>query len=359
MIHNSNIFAVIVSGILLASAADTVAQTTDVSRSKSASRIVGNDWLGLEGHAYAFVRSYNRDTRNQVYTGGNSIISSAHARGYLRATAKILKQSMELGRFDASANAYSRTTSASMNGSYLLRLAGKTMVSQSFNRMAQRLESEDERRRRLLADLGHELRTPLTVIRGEIEAVIDGVHEPESLANVVDEVEIMERLLDDLRTLALAEAGGLELRLETTDLGALARDVLASFAAPLSRQNVEATLATVAEPVEVEVDPHRIHQVMSNLVSNSLAQMSDGGRLHVTVSQTEITVSDTGPGIPEDDLARVFDRFERAADSTGSGLGLSIARDLVEAHGGAIAASNRSGGGALFTITLPDQPPGP
>ena len=233
------------------------------------------------------------------------------------------------------------------------------MVSQSFNRMAQRLESEDERRRRLLADLGHELRTPLTVIRGEIEAVIDGVHEPESLANVVDEVEIMERLLDDLRTLALAEAGGLELRLETTDLGALARDVLASFAAPLSRQNVEATLATVAEPVEVEVDPHRIHQVMSNLVSNSLAQMSDGGRLHVTVSQTEITVSDTGPGIPEDDLARVFDRFERAADSTGSGLGLSIARDLVEAHGGAIAASNRSGGGALFTITLPDQPPGP
>ena len=232
------------------------------------------------------------------------------------------------------------------------------MVSHSFNRMAQRLENEDERRRRLLADLGHELRTPLTVIRGEIEAVIDGVHEPESLANVVDEVEIMERLLEDLRTLALAEAGGLDLRLETTDLGALAGDVVASFSAPLSRQDIEATVETVAESVEAEVDPHRIHQVLSNLVSNSLEQMPDGGRLHITVAQNKITVSDTGPGIPDDSLSSVFDRFEKAADSKGSGLGLSIARDLVEAHGGTITAGNRPGGGAVFTIKLPDQPPG-
>ena len=101
-------------------------------------------------------------------------------------------------------------------------------VSSAFNKMADRLEAEDERRRRLLADLGHELRTPLTVIRGEIEAVIDAVHSPTNLVNVVDEVELMERLLEDLRTLALAEAGGLELVMETTDLGELVSDVAAS-----------------------------------------------------------------------------------------------------------------------------------
>lgn len=232
-------------------------------------------------------------------------------------------------------------------------------VSASFNRMAERLEAEEERRRRLLADLGHELRTPLTVIRGEIEAVIDGVHEPGSLNNVVDEVELMDRLLEDLRTLALAESGGLQLVVEPTDLGELAADVADSFASVMTAQGVELVMQRDSAGT-ADVDPHRIHQVVANLVSNALAHMRDGGTLEVIVDGTEITVADTGRGLPGD-TESVFDRFVKAADSAGSGLGLSIARDLVEAHGGTITAANRREGGARFTVALetrrpPDDP---
>ncbi|MGB7860570.1 MAG: ATP-binding protein [Acidimicrobiia bacterium] len=224
-------------------------------------------------------------------------------------------------------------------------------VTTSFNRMAERLEEDDERRRRLIADLGHELRTPLTVIQGEIEAVLDGVHPPASLRNVVDEVDLMDRLLDDLRTLALAEAGQLALILEPTDIGDLAGDVVTSFSSIISTQEIELQLH-IANGSVVEVDPHRLHQVISNLVSNALRKMPDGGRLSLTVDGRRITVEDTGPGIADAEIDSIFNRFERGSDSSGSGLGLSIVRDLVEAHGGTIRASNRVGGGAVFEIEL-------
>ena len=224
-------------------------------------------------------------------------------------------------------------------------------VSASFNKMADRLEAEDEQRRRLLADLGHELRTPLTVIRGEIEAVIDGVHPPSSLHNVVDEVALMDRLLEDLRTLALAESGGLELVTEPTDLGELVSDVVDSFTSVSAAQAVEVSVEN-SGAATAEIDPHRIHQVIGNLIANALAHMRAGGRLEVSVDGTVIEVADTGPGLPED-TESVFDRFVKAADSTGSGLGLSIARDLTEAHGGTIEAANRPGGGAVFVVRLP------
>jgi two-component system, OmpR family, sensor histidine kinase BaeS len=230
-------------------------------------------------------------------------------------------------------------------------------VSGSFNRMAARLEEEDERRRRLLADLGHELRTPLTVIRGEIEAVLDGLHEPESLSSVIDEVDLMERLLEDLRVLTLAEAGRLQLHREPTDISAVIGDVVSSFSTALQAHNVESQMEVEAGLAELDVDPYRLRQVLSNLVSNALNQMQDGGRLevsaHLEQSVVRIEVADTGPGIPPDRLEQVFERFVKSGDSTGSGLGLSIARDLVEAHGGTIAAANRPDGGAVFSIALP------
>jgi two-component system sensor histidine kinase BaeS len=230
-------------------------------------------------------------------------------------------------------------------------------VSGSFNRMAARLEEEDERRRRLLADLGHELRTPLTVIRGEIEAVLDGLHEPESLSHVVDEVELMERLLEDLRILTLTEAGRLRLHKETTDIEVVIGDVIASFASLLERQGVAAVIEVRPDLPEFELDHHRLRQVLANLISNAAAQMPDGGTLRVESSQDGgslvVAVSDTGPGIPEDRLERVFERFVKAADSRGTGLGLSIARDLVEAHGGSLHAANRAQGGAVFIVRLP------
>ena len=225
-------------------------------------------------------------------------------------------------------------------------------VSSSFNQMAERLEDEDERRRRLLADLGHELRTPLTVIKGEIEAVLDGVHTPGSLGNVVDEVELMDRLLEDLRTLALAEAGSLELVTEPTDIGQLTRDVFASFTSVMTSQGVAGSVAA-EQAEEADIDPHRMHQVIGNLISNALSHMPAGGRLDVSVEGKTIRVADTGPGISEDQLPAIFDRFVKASDSTGSGLGLSIARDIVEAHGGTITAANRQAGGAVFEVKLP------
>ncbi len=230
-------------------------------------------------------------------------------------------------------------------------------VGASFNRMAARLEEEDERRRRLLADLGHELRTPLTVIRGEIEAVLDGVHPPQSLSNVIDEVDLMERLLEDLRVLTLTEAGRLQLHKEATDVGTLIIDVVDSFGMAIESRQVHATVTVADRAGEIEVDPYRLRQVLANLVSNALNQMPEGGELRITANRADgwvtIDVADTGPGIAPDRLEQVFQRFVKAGDSTGSGLGLSIARDLVEAHGGTIEASNREGGGAVFTIRVP------
>lgn len=231
-----------------------------------------------------------------------------------------------------------------------------TAVNRSFNKMAERLEEENRRRRRLISDIGHELRTPMTVIRGEVEAVLDGLHAPDELSNVIDEIDLIDRLLDDLRLLSMAEAGTLRLETEPTDLGELARAVLASFSNMASSQGVEVEVVT-KPTAEAEVDPHRIHQVLSNLVANALRQMPMGGRLQVGVSgddeEVVIEVADTGPGIPDDDLERVFDRFVRSADSTGAGLGLSISRDLVSAHDGSITAANREGGGAVFTVVMP------
>jgi signal transduction histidine kinase len=230
-------------------------------------------------------------------------------------------------------------------------------IGASFNRMAARLEEEDERRRRLLADLGHELRTPLTVIRGEIEAVIDGVHPPASLNGVVDEVDLMERLLEDLRVLTLTEAGRLQLHREALEVETLVGDVITSFATAIEARKVRASVEVAVSAGEIEVDPYRMRQVLANLVSNALNQMPDGGVLSISARGSAhgvtIEVGDTGPGIPPDRMEEVFQRFVKAGDSTGTGLGLSIARDLVEAHGGTLEAGNRPGGGALFTVSLP------
>jgi two-component system, OmpR family, sensor histidine kinase BaeS len=229
-------------------------------------------------------------------------------------------------------------------------------VGRSFNKMAERLEEEDVRRRRLIADIGHELRTPMTVIRGEVEAVLDGLHSPTDLSNVIDEIDVIDRLLDDLRLLSMAEAGTLRLETEPTDIGDLVRAVVGSFSNMTAAHAVEVRVEA-DEVGEIDVDPHRIHQVISNLVANALSQMPEGGRLDVTVTgdaeALTIRVADTGPGIPDDDFEKVFDRFVRSTDSTGTGLGLSISRDLVETHGGTITAANRESGGAVFTVDLP------
>lgn len=232
-------------------------------------------------------------------------------------------------------------------------------VMTSFNEMARRLEDADEQRRRLLADLGHELRTPLTVIRGEMEAIVDGVHEPdpEHMELLLDEVAVMERLLEDLRTLSMAEAGSLALHPEPTDLVALVTEATESHRRTAQAQAVVVLVDGGVDVGEVFVDPVRIREVVSNLVVNSLRAMPDGGalmlRVQVETREAVIRVSDTGVGIAADDIEPVFERFHKGSSSAGSGLGLTISRDLVEAHGGSISISSDVGTGTTVEVRLP------
>jgi signal transduction histidine kinase len=246
------------------------------------------------------------------------------------------------------------------------------VLTSSFNSMAAQLAEADEQRRRFLADVTHELRTPLAVLHSGIEAQIDGIHprDERHLASLLEETERLGRLVGDLHTLALADAGRIVLHRERVSPAALVADAVAGHSAVAERAGV--ALSTAIDPtlagigtgtstgVELDVDPVRIRQVLDNLLSNAVRHTPEGGDVRVTVEPDEgpppsvrVTVSDAGPGFAPDTVDQVFDRFTRSADSTGSGLGLSIARDLVEAHGGTIRARNEPAGGATVTFTLP------
>ncbi len=232
-------------------------------------------------------------------------------------------------------------------------------VVRSFNDMADQLEQADVQRRRLLADLGHELRTPLTVVRGEIEAMIDGVHEAdaEHLQLLLDEVTVMERLLADLRTLSLAESGALALHPEPTDVSGTVADVADTYRRVARQSGVEIDTELDHTLADQWIDPVRLREVVTNLVVNALNAMPDGGRLVLRTRDVAggavIEVADTGRGIRSADLESVFDRFHKGPSSKGSGLGLTISRDLVQAHGGTLEIVKSDATGTLVRVTLP------
>jgi signal transduction histidine kinase len=231
-------------------------------------------------------------------------------------------------------------------------------VLASFNRMAARLQAADEQRRRLLADVGHELRTPLTVLRGDLEAMVDGVRpvDPDHLRQLLDDIAVVEHLLDDLRTLSLAESGALVLHREPADLAEVARDAVDHLRRVAAAEQVH--LQVDASPVPViDVDPARIHQVVSNLVGNAVGATPPGGEVTVAVREGSggvvLDVRDTGVGIPPDQTDLVFERFHKGAGSSGTGLGLTISRDLVAAHGGTLDIAETSPDGTTMRVTLP------
>jgi two-component system sensor histidine kinase BaeS len=226
----------------------------------------------------------------------------------------------------------------------------------AFNEMAGRLDSSETARRRFLADVTHELRTPLTVLQAGIEAQLDGIHPRDDahLALLRDQTRTLDRLVEDLRTLALGDAGRLTLHSETISARSVADDAIAAIASSADGRGV--TVALVGDDVVLEADPVRLTQVLTNLLTNAVRHTPPGGVVTVTIAaagdNVVISVVDTGPGIAGDP-ERIFDRFARAADSGGSGLGLTIARQLVERHGGTLVAANDPAGGARFTVTLP------
>jgi two-component system, OmpR family, sensor histidine kinase BaeS len=232
-------------------------------------------------------------------------------------------------------------------------------LASGFDTMVARLETDEEQRRTLLADVSHELRTPLTVITGNLEAVLDGVYPADAahLTPILDETRVMERLIEDLRTVALSEAGTLPLHPEPTDPDLLLSEVARSFRAAAEAVGVMVTAEAPDDLPIIEIDPVRIREVLSNLVANALRHTPGGGSIvlqgAVEGGRVVLTVRDTGPGIDPALLPHVFDRFVKGETSRGSGLGLAIARGLVQAHGGEISVVSPAGGGTTFRVELP------
>jgi len=236
-------------------------------------------------------------------------------------------------------------------------------LMEAFNSMAARLEADEEQRRTLLADVSHELRTPLAVLRGELEAMVDGIHPVDEahLAGAVDQIEMLTKLVEDLRTLALAEAGTLPMHPEPTDVAILCADVAASFEGLAAEHSVRLELTVPEDLPLVDLDPLRIRQVIGNLVANALRYAPADTAVTVDArsigDRVEIRVTDHGPGIDPAILPNLFERFTKSEDSRGSGLGLAIARRLVEAHGGTISARRPDAGGTEIQIALPVATP--
>ena len=232
-------------------------------------------------------------------------------------------------------------------------------LAHSFNQMTERLQANETQRRALLADVAHELRTPLSVIRGNVEGMLDGVYPPDEahLGPLLEETAVMARLLDDLQTLSTAEAGVLRLHRERVDPLSLATDAVAAFRTRAERAGVALDCGASGPVPEVDVDPVRIGEVLANLLTNAIRHTPVGGSVRVVVEPdpagVAVAVADTGPGIDPRDLAHVFDRFVKSADSGGAGLGLAIARSLVEAHGGRITAQSAPGQGTTMRFVLP------
>jgi signal transduction histidine kinase len=236
-------------------------------------------------------------------------------------------------------------------------------VSFAFNDMADSLQQAETLRRNLMADVAHELRTPLTVLQGNLRAMLDGVYplERSEIATLYDETRLLNRLVDDLRELALAEAGQLKLNRQSIDLAAIIGSTVSNFM-PVAEER-DLTLNTELDrATAVHADPDRVAQVLRNLIANALWHTPPQGKITVETKvidrMVRVCVADTGEGIAAEDLSHVFDRFYRSDKSRtrhtgGSGLGLAIAKSLVEAMSGQIGVESKLGQGSHFWFTLP------
>jgi two-component system OmpR family sensor kinase/two-component system sensor histidine kinase BaeS len=237
-------------------------------------------------------------------------------------------------------------------------------VAHAFNDMAESLQQAEVNRRNLTADIAHELRTPLSVIQGNLRAMLDGVYPLErgEIANVYDETRLLSRLIEDLRELALAEAGQLELKPQAIDVNHLLRATADQFAIAADARGVNLVAQPAAASLIAFADGDRAGQVLRNLINNALRHTPEGGQVSLAATLqgafVRLSVTDTGEGIASDDLPLVFDRFyrgdkSRARASGGTGLGLAIAKTLVEAMNGQIGVESQLGQGSTFWFTLP------
>ncbi|RIH82783.1 Signal transduction histidine-protein kinase BaeS [Calidithermus terrae] len=244
-----------------------------------------------------------------------------------------------------------------------------SLLARNFNAMAESLERLEKERRAMIADIAHELRTPLTVLQGRLEAIQDGVIrlDEAEVARLHHQTRLLARLVEDLRTLSLVDAGRLTLERQPLELREVLASATQSFRTRAEARGVGLELDLPHQPIALSADPDRLAQVVGNLLANALDHAPPRGRVTVAAGQEDgkawFSVADTGPGIPEEALPKIFDRFYRVEQSRnrqtgGTGLGLSIVRALVELHGGRVSACNRPEGGAVFRVELPVAPKG-
>jgi two-component system, OmpR family, sensor histidine kinase BaeS len=237
-------------------------------------------------------------------------------------------------------------------------------TADAFNAMADTIEGQEQVRRAYASEVAHELRTPLMIQRTQLEAMEDGLMEsgPDGFRSLLEENLRLTRLVSDLEVLGSAEAARFSLRRRVVDLAEPVRAAAGGFSSVFEEKGI--ALSIDVEPVTAEADPERVGQVVVNLLSNALKHTRRGGTVSVRLRQAGpwavIEIADTGRGIPEEDLARVFERFYRGRRprGRGSGTGLAVVRELVEAHGGRAMVESPAGSGAVFRVVIPAQPPG-
>jgi signal transduction histidine kinase len=235
--------------------------------------------------------------------------------------------------------------------------------------MSAELSRSINARKQMTADIAHELRTPLSLILGHAEAVHDGVLPPsrDNFEIIREEATRLEHLVDDLRILSLADAGELTINPQTIEPQRFLQEVASLYQYHTQRKNITLALEVTSPLSNIEVDPGRMTQVLTNILDNALRHTAEGGKIILSArdanDQVELAVQDSGPGLKPEDLERIFDRFYRADASRqrdgalpgGSGLGLAIARSIVQAHGGQISAESEEGKGLKIIIALPKK----
>ncbi|KGD65442.1 phosphotransferase [Alcanivorax nanhaiticus] len=264
--------------------------------------------------------------------------------------------------------ALTRHAQTLQEGDYSTRLADPRkdelgMLSRQLDQLAERLEQGQQARQRWFSDIAHELRTPVAILKGELEALVDGIRplNQDAIQALESETGHLAHLIDDLHDLALADGGNLRYRFQHHDLAALTREVLDSYQHQLDQHKL--TLKShLPEQADAQLDPVRIRQLLDNLLQNTIKYTHDGGQLQVQLQQAGnqwlLAVEDSAPGVPDDALPQLFDHLYRVENSRnrrtgGAGLGLAICLRIAEAHGGTLAAAHSPLGGVQITLTLP------
>lgn len=319
-------------------------------------------WLGLQPADVItdqLARSFINQQRDNFVWVSISIlllsifVAAVWARWFLRPIHKVMQGATQLAAGDYEARVHVRGHD---------ELAGLAL---NFNQMANTLQRNEQLRRQWVADISHELRTPLAVLSGEVEALLDGIRKPthSRISSLYSDIQALSKLVDDLHQLSLADQGAMELILTDVDIYWIVQDLHVLFEPRMQEHGLTLTLdATPFQTFSVVGDVHRLIQLVSNLLENSLRYTDAGGevciKLTTTANNLILNISDSSPGVPIADLSKIFERLYRVDKSRsrsvgGSGLGLSICKNIVEAHAGKIIAENSPMGGLSITVQLP------